>query len=63
MVTHVVFGLFFALTIVCAFRGVCAYVMHWLKGRAQAEVDAVAGPTTQAALGTPAAASALVREA
>jgi len=33
MVTHVVFGLFFALTLVCAFRGLCAYAMRWLKRR------------------------------
>ena len=39
MVMHVVFGLFFALTIVCGVRGVCAYAMRWIKGR---ENDAVA---------------------
>ena len=33
MVMHVVFGLFFALTLVCAFRGLCAYAMRWLKRR------------------------------
>lgn len=39
MVAHVVFGLFFALTIVCAVRGLCAYAVRWIRGR---ERDAVA---------------------
>ena len=60
MVTHVVFGLFFALTIVCAFRGLCAYAMRWIRGRAREEMDAVAGPAT---LSPPSPAPALVREA
>jgi Na+-translocating ferredoxin:NAD+ oxidoreductase RnfD subunit len=30
MVAHVVFGLFFALTIVCACRGLCMYAMQWI---------------------------------
>jgi len=51
MVIHVVFGLFFSLTIVCASRGLCMYAMRWVRGRAQQEMDAVA------------AAPALVREA
>jgi Na+-translocating ferredoxin:NAD+ oxidoreductase RnfD subunit len=49
MVAHVVFGLFFALTIVCTVRGLCMYARRWVKGRE--EMDAVA------------AAPALVREA
>ena len=54
MVNHVVFGLFFALTIVCACKGLCSYAMRWIKGRAREEMDAVAAP---------AAAPAFVREA
>ena len=53
MATHVVFGLFFALTIVCAARGLCAVVVSWIRGRAREEMDAV--PTAPA--------PALVREA
>ena len=60
MALHMVFGLFFALTMVCAFRGVCAYVMLLIKGRAQEQTDAVTAPAT---LGTPSRAAALVREA
>jgi hypothetical protein len=60
MVTHVVFGLFFALTIVCAFRGMGMYAMRWVRGGAQEEMDAVAAP---AALGPPSPAAAMVREA
>ena len=44
MVTHVVFGLFFALTIVCAARGLCAFAVRWIRGRARADMDAVAAP-------------------
>ena len=45
MAIHVVFGLFFSLTIVCASRGLCMYAMRWVRGRAQQEMDAVAaGP-------------------
>lgn len=62
MALHVVFGLFFALTMVCAFRGVCAYVVRWIKGRSPA-TDAVTAPATQTTLGTPPPAAALVREA
>jgi enediyne biosynthesis protein E5 len=52
MVAHVVFGLFFALTIVCACRGLCAYAMRWIKGR---EHEASLSPTSPA--------PAMVREA
>jgi len=52
MVMHVVFGLFFALTIVCAVRGACAFAVRWIRGRAHEEKDAVAVTTP-----------ALVREA
>ena len=42
MVMHVVFGLFFALTIVCAVRGLCAFAVRWIRGRAHKEMEAVA---------------------
>jgi hypothetical protein len=38
MVGHVVFGLFFALTIVCAIRGVGIYVLALLKLRERPEI-------------------------
>lgn len=38
LVTHVVFGLFFALTIVCALRGVSLYVREWAVSRVRAKV-------------------------
>lgn len=60
MVTHVVFGLFFALTIACAIRGLCLYAMRWIKGREREEVDALTGPTS---LSSPSPAPAMVREA
>lgn len=41
MVTHVVFGLFFALTIVCTLRGLGMFAMHWARSRAREEMDAV----------------------
>ena len=62
MVVHVVFGLFFALTIVCAVRGLCSYAMRWIRGRARAEMDAVAAPA-QATLGPTSPTPVLVREA
>ena len=58
MVAHVVFGLFFALSIVCAVRGVWMYATQWVRGRAREE--RVAG---SAALSSPSTASAMVREA
>jgi enediyne biosynthesis protein E5 len=60
MVTHVVFGLFFALTIVCAFRGLGIYARQWIAGRARKEMDAVAAP---AALSAPSSTPVMVREA
>ncbi|HEX7771805.1 MAG TPA: hypothetical protein VF435_05245, partial [Pyrinomonadaceae bacterium] len=39
MVTHVVFGLFFALSIVCAVRGLGMYAARWVKGRARKEIE------------------------
>ena len=60
MVTHVVFGLFFALTIVCAVRGLCMYAMRWVKRREREEIGTVAGPAT---LSSPSPAPALAREA
>ena len=50
MALHVVFGLFFALTIVCACRGLCAFAVRWIRGR-------------EPALGSTSPAPALVREA
>lgn len=49
MALHVVFGLFFALTIVCACRGLCAFAVRWIRGRE--------------ALGSTTPSPALVREA
>ena len=60
MVGHVVFGLFFALTIVCTVRGLWMFACRWIKGREREEIDGVAEP---AALSSPAAASAMIREA
>jgi hypothetical protein len=60
MVTHVVFGLFFALTIVCAVRGLGMFAMRWVRRQAPQEVDAVAAP---AVLSSPAPARAMVRGA
>ena len=37
MAVHVVFGIFFALTIVCACRGLCAFAVRWLRSRAREE--------------------------
>ena len=42
MVGHVVFGLFFALTIVCTFRGLWMYACRWIKGREFEEIPAPA---------------------
>ncbi len=63
MVNHVVFGLFFALTIVCGVRGVWMLAMRWVRGRERQELEAVAAPASQVPLGSPSPASALVREA
>lgn len=52
MVMHVVFGIFFALTIVCAVRGLGMYAMRWVRRREREEIESMAGP-----------APALVREA
>ena len=58
MVTHVVFGLFFALTIVCAVRGAWILGMQWARSRKREELTAVTGPAT---LGSPS--PAMAREA
>ena len=42
MVGHVVFGLFFALTIVCTLRGLWMYACRWVKGREFEEIPAPA---------------------
>jgi hypothetical protein len=60
MVAHVVFGLFFALTIVCTFRGVWMFACRWIKGDAREEMDGVAAPP---ALSPTSPAPAMVREA
>jgi hypothetical protein len=52
MVTHVVFGLFFALTIVCAVRGLWMFACRWIKGR-----------ESETALSSPSTAPVFVREA
>jgi Na+-translocating ferredoxin:NAD+ oxidoreductase RnfD subunit len=59
MVAHVVFGLFFALTIVCAVRGVGIYVAHLVRGRAREEATL----TAPATLSAPSPAPVMVREA
>ena len=56
MVAHVVFGLFFALTIVCAFRGLLMFARRWVNRSEREEMDAVA-------LSSPSTAPAMVREA
>lgn len=58
MMTHIVFGLFFALTIVCTVRGLGMYAMRWVRGRERNELDAVAAP-----LGATSPAPAMAREA
>ena len=63
MVVHVVFGLFFALTIVCTVRGLCMYARQWMRSRVREDIDVVAAPSPQGALGSPSTASALMREA
>jgi enediyne biosynthesis protein E5 len=63
MVTHIVFGLFFALTTVCAVRGMWMYATQWSRTRKREELTSVAVPTAQAPLGSPSATVALVREA
>ena len=42
MVMHVVFGLFFALTIACTIRGLCMFAMRWVKGQEREEIVAPA---------------------
>ena len=60
MVTHVVFGLFFALTIVCGVRGLGMYAMQWVRRRAPEEMESIAAPAT---LSSPAPVRAMVRGA
>jgi Na+-translocating ferredoxin:NAD+ oxidoreductase RnfD subunit len=47
MVAHLVFGLFFALTIVCAMRGIGLYVQAMLAHRARASIPAQAATATK----------------
>jgi len=42
MMAHIVFGLFFALSIVCAVRGMCMYARRWVRGREELETVAAA---------------------
>ena len=42
MVGHIVFGLFFALTIVCTVRGLWMFACRWIKGREHEEIPAAA---------------------
>lgn len=42
MVGHIVFGLFFALTIVCTVRGLWMFACRWIKGREREEIPAAA---------------------
>jgi Na+-translocating ferredoxin:NAD+ oxidoreductase RnfD subunit len=44
MVAHVVFGLFFALTIVCACRGLCMYAMQWITKSTKPATLSTASP-------------------
>jgi hypothetical protein len=44
MVTHVVFGLFFALTLVCTVRGACLYALSWTQQRQREGVPTVQTP-------------------
>lgn len=60
MMVHVVFGLFFALTIVCTVRGLGMYARRWARRREREVGDAVAAP---AALSSTSPASVMVREA
>jgi len=60
MVSHVVFGLFFSLSIVCAMRGLGMYAMRWVRRRAREERDSV---TASPALSPTSPAAAMVREA
>jgi Na+-translocating ferredoxin:NAD+ oxidoreductase RnfD subunit len=60
MVAHVVFGLFFALTIVCAFRGIWMYARTWLKREERQQIETVVSP---GALSPASTARAMVREA
>ena len=63
MMAHVVFGLFFALTIVCTVRGLWMYAMRWARRRVHEGTEEMAAAGRQATLGSPSPASALVREA
>ena len=58
MMAHVVFGLFFALTIVCGVRGLGIYTLRWI--RRHEHVESVAAP---APLSSPTPARAMVRGA
>jgi hypothetical protein len=44
LLAHIVFGLFFALTIVCILRGLGLYVQAWATGKALARINTVQAP-------------------
>ena len=44
MAGHVVFGLFFALTLVCTVRGACLYALAWARRREHARVATMQAP-------------------
>ena len=54
------FVLFFALTIICAVRGVWMLAMQWMKNRRREAIEVIGAPAT---LSSPSAAPAMVREA
>ncbi len=61
MVVHIVFGLFFALTIVCTVRGLWLYACRWIKGREREEMTT--GVTAPPGLSPSSTGAAMVREA
>jgi hypothetical protein len=52
MVSHIVFGLFFALTIVCTVRGLSLYARAWMAHRSRSKLTAVQTPAQVVARGT-----------
>jgi hypothetical protein len=51
MSSHIVFGLFFALTIVCTVRGLSLYALAWIAHRSRSKPTAVQTPAPVAARG------------
>lgn len=52
MVSHIVFGLFFALTIVCTVRGLSLYARAWMEHRSRSKLSEVQTPEPVVARGT-----------